>query len=65
MQHWPGANILMVLATFAILGMVVYAVFRQNRVKLGTQGTFTLLLFLVMLGGLLPNNAWALIFGAQ
>jgi quinol-cytochrome oxidoreductase complex cytochrome b subunit len=64
MQHWPGANVLMVLATVAILAMVVYAVYRQNRLKLGTQGTFTLLLFLVILGGLLPNNAWALVLNA-
>jgi hypothetical protein len=64
MQHWPGANVLMVLASAAILAMVVYAVYRQNRIKLGSQGTFTLLLFLVILGGLLPNNAWALVFNA-
>jgi hypothetical protein len=64
MQHWPGANVLMVLASAATLAMVVYAVYRQNRLKLGTQGTFTILLFLVMLGGLLPNNAWGLVFNA-
>jgi len=64
MQHWPGANVLMVLATVAILALVVFAVYRQNRLKLGTQGTFTLLLFLVILGGLLPNNAWALVLNA-
>ncbi len=64
MQHWPGASVLMVLATVAILAMVVYAVYRQNRLKLGTQGTFTLMLFLVILGGLLPNNAWALVLNA-
>jgi hypothetical protein len=64
MQHWPGANVLMVLASAATLAMVVYAVYRQNRVKLGTQGTFTILLFLVILGGLLPNNAWVVVFNA-
>ena len=64
MQHWPGANVLMVLATVAILAMVVFAVYSQNRLKLGTQGTFTLLLFLLILGGLLPNNAWALVLNA-
>jgi quinol-cytochrome oxidoreductase complex cytochrome b subunit len=64
MQHWPGANVLMVLASAATLAMVVYAVYRQNRVKLGTQGTFTILLFLVILGGLLPNNAWVAVFNA-
>ena len=62
MQHWPGANVLIVLASAATLAIVVYAAFRQNRLKLGTQGTFTVLLFLVMLGGLLPNNAWGLVF---
>jgi hypothetical protein len=46
------------------LAMVVFAVYGQNRFKLGTQGTFTLLLFLVILGGLLTNNAWALVFNA-
>ena len=64
MQHWPGANVLMVLASTATLALVVFAVYRQNRLKLGTQGTFTLLLFLVILGGLLPNNAWALVLNA-
>jgi quinol-cytochrome oxidoreductase complex cytochrome b subunit len=64
MQHWPGASVLMVFASAATLAMVVYAVYRQNRLKLGTQGTFTLLLFLVILGGLLPNNAWALVLNA-
>jgi hypothetical protein len=64
MQHWPGANVLIVLASAATLAIVVYAAFRQNRLKLGTQGTFTVLLFLVMLGGLLPNNAWGLVFNA-
>jgi quinol-cytochrome oxidoreductase complex cytochrome b subunit len=65
MLHWPGATVLIVLATASTLATVFYAVYRQNRIQLGPQGTFTLLLFLVMLGGLLPNNAWALVFGAQ
>ncbi len=64
MQHWPGAMVLMVLGTASTLALVLYGTLNQNRLKLGAQGTFTLLLFLVILGGLLPNNAWALVFNA-
>ena len=64
MQHWPGATVLVVLATASTLATVLYAAYRQNRIQLGPQGTFTLLLFLVMLGGLLPNNAWVAVFNA-
>ena len=64
MQHWPGATALVVLATASTLATVLYAAYRQNRIQLGPQGTFTLLLFLVMLGGLLPNNAWVAVFNA-
>jgi hypothetical protein len=65
MQHWPGATILVALATACTLAIVLYAAYRQNRIQLGPQGTFTLLLFLVMLGGLLPNNAWVAVFNAN
>lgn len=64
MQHWPGAMVLVVLGTFSTLALVFYGVFNRNSLKLGAQGTFTLLLFLVILGGLLPNNAWVAVFNA-
>jgi len=65
MQHWPGAMVLVVLGTFSTLALVFYGVFNRNSLKLGAQGTFTLLLFLVILGGLLPNNAWVAVFNAN
>jgi hypothetical protein len=65
MQHWPGAMVLVVLGTACTLALVLYGTLNQNRLKLGAQGTFTLLLFLVILGGLLPNNAWVAVFGAE
>jgi hypothetical protein len=64
MQHWPGAMVLVVLGTFSTLALLFYGVFNRNSLKLGAQGTFTLLLFLVILGGLLPNNAWVAVFNA-
>lgn len=65
MQHWPGAMVLVVLGTFSTLALVFYGAFNRNSLKLGAQGTFTLLLFLVILGGLLPNNAWVAVFNGN
>lgn len=64
MQNWPGASILVALGT-ALTVVYAFQLVRSNgELKFSSQFVTTMVLFLVMLGGLLPNNAWAMVLGS-
>jgi hypothetical protein len=62
-QHWPGANVLVTLGTAATVLFAFSMVRKSKSINLSQQWATTIVLFLVLLGGVLPNNAWALVLG--
>lgn len=61
-QHWPGASVLVTLGTAASVLLAIEVVRKSDQIKLSQQWITTMVLFLVLLGGVLPNNAWAMVF---